>query len=128
MTPQAQQETKAAPAGSRRGWEPARSGPVQSRLPHAGPQDRTPDPGRSSGGAAWLLLLLPVLCCGAPLLLAVAATLGALAWGALGGAVALLAGAGLVLAWRRARRCRPPATESAYPSAARHAPGEPVSR
>lgn len=127
MTPQAQQQTKGPSVSSGHARQPARSGAVISPLPQTAPGERAPDPGHGFGGAAWLLLL-PVLCCGAPLLLAVAATLGAIAWGALGGAAVLLAGGGLLLARRRSRRCCGPVTESLYPSAARHTPEGPVSR
>lgn len=127
MTPQAQQQTKGPSVSSGHARQPAPGGAVVSPLPHTAPGERAPDAGHGFGGAAWLLLL-PVLCCGAPLLLAAAATLGALAWGALGAAAVLLAGIGLVAARRRTRRCCTPVTESPNPSAARHTPKGPVSR
>jgi len=60
-------------------------------------------------GGLWLLLV-PVACCGAPLLMAALAAAGALAWGGPGlGLTAVLAGAALII-WRRragaARRVR----------------------
>ena len=64
---------------------------------------------RARPGGLWLLLV-PVACCGAPLLVAALAAAGALAWGGLGlGLTAALAGATLII-WRRragaARRVR----------------------
>lgn len=126
MTPQAQQQTKAPSVSSAHARQPARSGAVVSRLPRTAPGERAADPGHGFGGAAWLLL--PVLCCGAPLLLAAAATLGALAWGALGAAAVLLAGIALIAARRRSRRCRTLVTEGPNPSVASHTPEAPVSR
>ena len=67
-----------------------------------------PQSEQRAGGAGWLVLLLPLLCCGGPLLVAAAATLGALAWGALGAAVALLVGVGVYGARRRSQRCCTP--------------------
>ena len=81
-------------------------------------------PNSRSGGFGWLLALAPVLCCGGPLLIAAAATLGALAWGALGAVVALVAVTAMVLARRRSRRCCEPATGSrTQPSTGSTAPG-----
>jgi len=58
-------------------------------------------------GAAWLALLLPLVCCGGPLLIGVFAAAGAAAWGVLGGVVAMVvAGTLLVIVRRRARRRR----------------------
>jgi len=55
---------------------------------------------RTRPGGLWLLLV-PVTCCGGPLLVAGLAAAGALAWGGLGlGLAVLLAGALLVI-WRR---------------------------
>jgi hypothetical protein len=64
---------------------------------------------RTRPGGLWLLLV-PVTCCGGPLLVAGLAAAGALAWGGLGlGLTAVLAGATLII-WRRragaARRVR----------------------
>jgi hypothetical protein len=59
---------------------------------------------RSGRGGLWLLLV-PAACCGGPLLAAGLAAAGALAWGGLGLALAvLLTGAVLVLRLRR-RSC-----------------------
>ena len=59
---------------------------------------------RSGPGGLWLLLV-PAACCGGPLLVAGLAAAGALAWGGLGLALAvLLAGAVLVIRSRR-RAC-----------------------
>jgi len=61
---------------------------------------------RSGPGGLWLLLV-PAACCGGPLLIAGLAAAGALAWGGLGLALAvLLTGAVLVLRPRR-RACAP---------------------
>ena len=59
---------------------------------------------RPGPGGLWLLLV-PAACCGGPLLVAVLAAAGALAWGGLGLALAVpLAGAMLVI-WSRRRAC-----------------------
>jgi len=55
-------------------------------------------------GGLWLLLV-PLACCGGPLLIAALAAAGALAWGGLGLGIALLV-AVAVLAVRRRRRSR----------------------
>ncbi len=66
--------------------------------------------GKGSGlGALWLLA--PVACCGGPLLIGALAAAGALAWGALGLGLALVAAAAVILVVRRRRRgreCCPP--------------------
>jgi len=63
-------------------------------------------------GGLWLLLV-PLACCGGPLLIAALAAAGALAWGALGLGTGVLA-AVTVLVIRRSRRsrraCRKPGT------------------
>ena len=74
--------------------------------------------GRQRVGLGGLWLLVPVACCGGPLLVAGLAAAGALAWGGLGLALAvLLAGAMLVIRSRRreapevrARQSRDPVT------------------
>jgi hypothetical protein len=73
--------------------------------------------GREGAGLGGLwLLLVPLACCGGPLLAAALAAAGALAWGGIGLAAAVLL-AGAVLAIRRRRRaCRAP-TELASPRA-----------
>src|SRR5579875_2692002 len=38
-----------------------------------------------AGGPAWLMLLLPLACCGGPALIGLLAAIGAAAWGVLGG-------------------------------------------
>jgi hypothetical protein len=63
-------------------------------------------------GGLWLLLV-PLACCGGPLLIAALAAAGALAWGALGlGAGVLVAVAALVIGRRRRGRacCKPGVT------------------
>jgi hypothetical protein len=60
-------------------------------------------------GPGWLVLVFaPLLCCGGPLLITAAATLGAVAWGAVGVAVALVATAVLIIVRRRSCRCCEP--------------------
>ena len=73
--------------------------------------------GREGSGLGGLwLLLVPLACCGGPLLVAALAAAGALAWGGIGLAAAVLL-AGAVLAIRRRRRaCWAPA-ELASPCA-----------
>ena len=66
---------------------------------------------RSGLGGLWLLLV-PLACCGGPLLVAALAAAGALAWGRIGLAAAvLLAGAVLAIS-RRRRACRAPAEQA----------------
>lgn len=60
------------------------------------------DHGDDRLGAGWLVLLLPVLCCGGPLLIGVLAATGAVVWGALGVVVAVVVGVVLLVARRRA--------------------------
>jgi hypothetical protein len=63
-------------------------------------------------GAGWLVLLLPLACCGGPLLIGALAAAGGIAWGGLGvGAAAVLAVVVLIIRRRRARCC-PPATQA----------------
>jgi len=59
--------------------------------------------GRDGVGLAWLLLLAPVACCGGPALIGLVATVGAAAWGILGGVVALVLG-GVAVGLTRRRR------------------------
>jgi hypothetical protein len=68
------------------------------------------DPG--GGGLGWLLV--PLACCGGPLLIAGLASAGALAWGAAGlGAGVLAAVTVLVVGRRRSRACCEPGTTAA---------------
>ena len=71
-------------------------------------------------GGLWLLLV-PLACCGGPLLIAGLAAAGALAWGALGlGAGVLVAVTVLVIGRRRhSRACCEPGTAAARRPAAR---------
>ena len=76
----------------------------------AGCSGRPTQPGPGDGrerpgfGGLWLLLI-PVACCGGPLLVAGLAAAGALAWGGLGLALgALVAGAMLIIRLRRRAR------------------------
>ena len=64
---------------------------------------------RPALGGLWLLLV-PLACCGGPLLITSLAAAGALAWGALGlGAGVLVAVTVLVIRRRRGRACGEPA-------------------
>ncbi len=67
------------------------------------------EPGRRgddrSGLAGLWLLLAPLACCGAPLLIAGLAAGGALAWGGIGLAVAVLVAAGVLVIRRRMCAC-----------------------
>ncbi len=68
-------------------------------------------------GAAWLALLLPLACCGGPLLVGAFAAAGAAAWGVLGGVVALaVAGAAVIVLRHRARRRPEPSDSLKQPS------------
>ncbi len=60
---------------------------------------------RGSCGA-YLLLAVPLICCGGPLVIALVAAAGTAFIGALGGAVTLIVGAGAFLLWRRRRTAR----------------------
>jgi hypothetical protein len=57
-------------------------------------------------GAGWLALLVPLLCCGGPLLIGAFAAAGAAAWGVLGGVLALVVGVALVAIRRRSAKRR----------------------
>lgn len=61
------------------------------------------DAGSKPSNAAWVLLL-PLMCCGGPLLIAAAASAGALGWGGLGAGIAVLIAAGVLFARRHAGR------------------------
>jgi hypothetical protein len=58
---------------------------------------------RSTGGLGWLMLL-PIACCGGPLLIAALAAAGAILWGSLGAGLAVIATVVLVVR-RRHRAC-----------------------
>jgi Flp pilus assembly protein TadB len=61
---------------------------------------------RERSGTWWLWMLLPIACCGGPLIVAAVAAAGALAWGVLGAVIAAAVGVGVVVATRRrASRC-----------------------
>src|SRR6266571_456470 len=97
----------AAGAEARAACSQARSG---GRL--AASRTGAGDRERSGRGGLWLLLV-PLACCGGPLLIAALAAAGALAWGALGlGAGVLVAVAALVIHRRRRGRacCEPGVT------------------
>jgi Flp pilus assembly protein TadB len=61
-----------------------------------------------SGLAGLWLLLAPLACCGAPVLIAGLAAAGTLAWGGIGLAVAVLLAAGVLVIRRRRRACLSP--------------------
>jgi hypothetical protein len=111
MTPQTRQTTpsgSAAPAGRRASFgAPHGSAPASDARPGQsggrGPAREDADAGAKPSSAAWMLLL-PLLCCGGPLVLAAAASAGALGWGALGAGIAVLIAAGLLIVRRRAVR------------------------
>jgi hypothetical protein len=79
------------------GGEPAPM-PPQAREPGRRGDDRF-------GLAGVWLLPTPLACCGAPLLIAGLAAAGALAWGGIGLAVAVLLAAGVLVIRRRRRAC-----------------------
>ncbi len=82
------------------GAEPAPM-PPQAREPGRRGDDR------SELAGLWLLLA-PLACCAAPVLIAGLAAAGALAWGGIGVAVAVLVAAGVLVIRRRRRACRSP--------------------
>jgi hypothetical protein len=60
-------------------------------------------------GPGWLVLLLPIACCGGPLLIGAVAAAGALGWGVLGAGVAAVLTAAILMVRRRAgRSCATP--------------------
>jgi hypothetical protein len=61
--------------------------------------------GRSGLGGLWLLLV-PLACCGGPLLIAALAAAGVLAWGALGTGAGVLAAVAVLVIRRRRRSSR----------------------
>src|SRR5258708_5527236 len=71
---------------------------AQARKPGRRGDDR-------SGLAGLWLLLAPLACCGAPVLIAGLAAGGALAWGGIGLAVAVLVAAGVLVIRRRMCAC-----------------------
>jgi len=73
-------------------------------------------------GRGWLLL--PMVCCGGPLVLVALVTLGALAWVVMGGLVALAVGAVVMMRRRAARSCCPPAGAQVPNRASVRWPGE----
>lgn len=80
--------------------------------PPAGAQPSIDRPtGEQRSGFGWLVLL-PVACCGGPLLIAGLAAAGALAWGGLGFGIAAITAVALVVRQRRHRGCCPPGTDA----------------
>jgi hypothetical protein len=76
-------------------------------------------------GPGWLVLLLPIACCGGPLLIGAVAAAGALGWGVLGAGVAAVLTAAILVVRRRAgRRCASPPAQmrSERPATPRHGP------
>ncbi len=59
---------------------------------------------RPEPGGLWLLLV-PLACCGGPLLAAGLAAAGVLAWGGLGLALTAVATGAMLVIWRRRRAC-----------------------
>lgn len=85
-----------------------------------GASSRAPQPAHRDDrlSAGWLMLLLPIACCGGPLVIGALATAGGLGWGALGAGAAVVLATAHVLLRRRAGRCcdpTPPATPSTAP-------------
>jgi hypothetical protein len=110
MTPQTGQTSPEPPALPNRDREPSLGvpqGPTRStnvRSPVDSMAGRAPaDAGGRPSNAAWMLLL-PLVCCGGPVLIAAAASVGALGWGAIGAGIAVLIAAGLLIARRHAGR------------------------
>ena len=92
--------------------------PQASPRTGAGPGARAPE-GRKGPGAALLLLVLPVLCCGGPLIFAALAAAGAATLGVVGGvigAVLLAVAVGLFMRHRhRAAACCAPTAKAWRP-------------
>lgn len=68
-----------------------------------------------SSKAAYLLFLVPALCCGLPLMVALLATVGALARGVAAGAVVALMGVAVILVVRRRSRANVACCEPVRP-------------
>src|SRR5579875_2317239 len=96
----------AAVASSRAAVPVSDSHPAsERRLPGPGEACCRPAGEGSGVGPGWLVLLLPLACCGGPALVGALAAAGAATWGVLGGLVALVFGVvGVVLVRRRAAR------------------------
>lgn len=103
QAPPALPATGGARPGTARAAESSLSGPSRTEAVEAP---------RSPSGAAWLLLL-PLLCCGGPALIAVAASAGALGWGALGAGIAAVITVGALIGRRHVRRSGKPASGQA---------------
>ncbi len=100
---------RSAQASPRSARQAGRSRRQSSRPPEAS----RPGGERSGVGGLWWLLV-PLACCGGPLLIAGLAAAGALAWGAAGlGAGVLAAVTVLVIGRRRSRACCEPGTTAA---------------
>jgi hypothetical protein len=88
-----------------------------------GPSSPKPAQRDDQLGPGWLVLLLPIACCGGPLLIGAVAAAGALGWGILGaGLAAVLTAAILVVRRRAGRSCATPPEEirSRRPATPRH--------
>lgn len=98
---------------------PPDAGPRAAEPPHGEPSPRTQAPDEKKGpGAGLLLLALPVLCCGGPLIVGALAAAGAATLGAVGGAVGaviLAVAIGLFVRRRRRAACCAPAQEAWRP-------------
>lgn len=69
-----------------------------------GPSSPKPTQRDDQFGPGWLVLLLPIACCGGPLLIGAVAAAGALGWGVLGAGVAAVLTAAILVVRRRAGR------------------------
>lgn len=83
------------------------------------PGPAQPDQQKRGPGAALLLVLAPLLCCGGPLLIGALATAGATTLGTVGGVIAGLIAVAAVGVWLRRRRrtgaaCCPPGRGGRY--------------
>jgi len=96
--------------GHREAASDARAARSQARSGGRLAASRTDDGERPGLGGLWLLLV-PLACCGGPLLIASLAAAGALAWGAVGLGTGVLAAVAVLVIRRRrrsSRACRQP--------------------
>lgn len=120
------QEVPAEQASPANAWWPLSSDPdggslrAPGRVSGAATRD-------DRGGLGWLVLLLPVICCGGPVIVAALAAAGALAWGGIGLGLGVAVAAGVVV-WARRRRAATccavpdPALDARFASGSRGGP------
>jgi hypothetical protein len=102
------------PRGPQTG-QPIAAGPARSESVRPTPASPPPTQARAGLSGLWLLLV-PMVCCGGPLLIGALAAAGALAWGGLGLGLVVIAAAVVLVQRRRRRPCCEPEAGSGWPS------------